>query len=335
MKTAIYIGRFQPFHLGHVRAIQRLQEQVDRVIVLVGSAFQPRTIKNPWTYDERQRMIEDAVFDGHFRHVEVRPLEDVPYNDSLWLSQVQKIISEFSVTHIGGFIKDESSYYLRMFPNLKFIDTGEQALVLDATDIRRLMFEGRSTKFFESVVPASTLIGIEELMAQHAFSTLKEEYEMIQKYKLAWAAAPYPPTFVTVDAVVVAAGHVLMVRRGAVPGRGSYALPGGFINQNEKLVDAAIRELREETNINIPDMVLRSRIAHSEVFDDPNRSLRGRTITHAFLIRLEDTKALPHVQGADDADEALWLPLESIRRNRARIYEDHFAIIQKMIGGSL
>jgi bifunctional NMN adenylyltransferase/nudix hydrolase len=82
---------------------------------------------------------------------------------------------------------------------------------------------------------------------------------MIEKYKESWKAAPFPPTFVTVDAVVVQSGHVLLVKRKAMPGAGLWALPGGFLNQEETLLDGAIRELKEETKIKVPVPVLKGK----------------------------------------------------------------------------
>ena len=162
------------------------------------------------------------------------------------------------------------------------------------------------------------------------FASLRQEYEFIRRYKDAWKAAPYAPTFVTVDAVVVQSGHVLMVERKARPGKGLLALPGGFVNPDEKLVDACLRELREETRLKVPLPVLKGSIKSLQVFDDPFRSERGRTITHACYLELQPNKELPKVKGGDDAKHAMWVPLADL--NPAHIYEDHYFIIKEMTG---
>jgi bifunctional NMN adenylyltransferase/nudix hydrolase len=114
-----------------------------------------------------------------------------------------------------------------------------------------------------------------------------------------------------------------------MPGKGLFAIPGGFINPGETLENAMIRELREETRIKIPEPVLRGSIIASEVFDDPNRSRRGRTITHAYLIHLKNEKKLPHIKGSDDADKAIWVPIDAL--DSSTLFEDHYRIIKKMI----
>lgn len=161
------------------------------------------------------------------------------------------------------------------------------------------------------------------------FHDIASEWQMIDDYKKSWEAAPYPPTFVTVDAVVTNAAHVLLVTRGAAPGRGLLALPGGFLDPGEKIKDAALRELKEETGIKVPVPVLRGSIVNSGVFDDPNRSARGRTITHAFHIKLDEPD-LPAVKGGSDAARARWVPLGNLRRDQ--LFEDHYDIIETLVG---
>ena len=116
-----------------------------------------------------------------------------------------------------------------------------------------------------------------------------------------------------------------------MPGRGLWALPGGFLNPKETLFDACIRELREETRLKVPEPVLRGSCHSQHTFDDPYRSARGRTITQAFYFQLKnDPKGLPKVKGGDDAAKAFWLPLAEL--DAKMMFEDHYAIITKMVG---
>ncbi len=134
----------------------------------------------------------------------------------------------------------------------------------------------------------------------------------------------------TVDALVVQKGHILLIERGDHPGKGLLALPGGFVDQEERLLDACLRELDEETQLNVPVSVLKGAIKQQRVFDDPHRSSRGRTITHAFYIVLPDEVELPTVCGSDDAKDAMWVPLAEL--DSSQLYEDHYFIIQAMLG---
>lgn len=332
----VFIGRFQPFHMGHKEVIDKALELAEKVIVLVGSSFQPRTIKNPFTFDERKIMIQRAV--GVGTQLIIAPLQDQRYNDQAWSSNVQKTVQDEVTKAFGwrdkpprggiiGHNKDDSSYYLQLFPQWELIDHAMNEEV-HATDMRELYFESH-IKYLGAIIPPEVYNFLEDFTKKAEFSALVKEQAFIKAYKKSWEAAPYKPTFVTVDAMVVQSGHVLLIRRNAEPGKGLWALPGGFVNQTERIEDAMIRELREETKLKVPAPVLRGSIKSTHVFDHPNRSLRGRTITHTSYIELVSGK-LPAVKGGDDAAEAKWVPLSHIREEE--MFEDHFSIIEHYLG---
>ena len=324
----VFIGRFQPFHNGHKAVIEAALEQAKEVVVVVGSSFAARNIRNPFTFQERKAMIK-AVFPSD--RVKVVPVSDYPYDDNKWINAIQKIVDE-TVPHakdVGliGHSKDSTSYYLEIFPRWKNHVEVPDVDGINATDIRNVMFkEGKPSEFVN--LPEPVLNKVWNFMKTPQFITLKTEYEMVKKYKEAWKAAPFPPTFMTVDAVVVQSGHILLVKRGDMPGKGLWALPGGFLNQDETMLDGAIRELKEETKIKVPVPVLKGSIKDSKTFDAPNRSSRGRTITQAFLIDL-GVGELPKVKGSDDAEKAFWVPFKDVKQEK--MFEDHFHIIDNFI----
>lgn len=337
-ESIVYIGRFQPPHLAHIQIIRKALERAKSVIVLVGSADKPRTIKNPFTWEERAHMIY-ASFPGMEGLIQIHPLKDKMYNDQAWARDVQDKVRRAtggsdSVALIGH-SKDESSYYLKMFPQWDLIDI-DDIEDIHATDVRNALFTSHHEGEFDLKIGRNLPSGIHDWLRAFMLTTeyeqLVREYEFINKYKEAWESAPYPPTFVTVDAVVIQSGHVLLVRRRAEPGKGLWAIPGGFVNQKERIEDAAIRELREETKLKVPAPVLKGSIKERKVFDHPDRSLRGRTITHAHLIELPPGE-LPKVKGGDDADKARWVPLSAFAQMESQMFEDHFAIIQDLVGG--
>jgi len=339
----VFVGRFQPYHLGHQAVIQRAQMLARKsVVILIGSATAPRNIKNPFTFEERKGMIKnDHEVSNALTPLSILPIDDYVYNDLQWIVDVQARVQEAIASSdpcniienptvaIIGLDKDTSTAYLKWFPQWKSVNIDQfgEGSRFDATAIRDLLFSNHDIRFIRGVVPSSTWDALTDL-GDSTWKQLQEEFNFIQTYKKAWEAAPYAPTFVTVDSVVFQDGHVLLVKRGASPGKGLWALPGGFINQNEKIFDAALRELREETKLKVPEPVLRGSLVGKEVFDAPDRSLRGRTITHAFAFKLASMGSLPPVKGSDDAVRAKWISLSDIKREE--LFEDHFAIITKM-----
>lgn len=335
--TLVYIGRFQPIHTAHIETIRRATHLARQVVIIVGSANQPRTYKNPFTSQERQCMIVDALRGVGDPHTAIRIEHniDTMYNDQAWTVRVQALVGKhtlgMSKTAIIGHDKDETTFYLNMFPQWERVDV-EMIEPLNATEIRDLYFRrDANLKFLDSVVPKSTLAFLTQFKQTDAYDQIIREREFIATYKKQFESLPYPPVFVTTDAVVIQSGHVLMIRRRSEPGKGLWALPGGFLNaQTDRSVrDACIRELREETGIKVPVPVLIGSIKDNKVFDAISRSTRGRTITHAFKIVLPDGD-LPRVKGQDDADKAKWIPIAEV--NSEQCYEDHWDIIQHFVG---
>jgi ADP-ribose pyrophosphatase YjhB (NUDIX family) len=107
------------------------------------------------------------------------------------------------------------------------------------------------------------------------FAPLAEEFDFLGRERARWEAAPYPPVFVTTDAVLVHSGHLLLVRRGHHPGKDLWALPGGFVDQEETIYESCLRELREETGLEIPAPALRAALERQRVFNAPHRSQRA------------------------------------------------------------
>ena len=337
--TLVLIGRFQPFHNAHLEIVKRATALTNQLIIITGSAAQPRTYKNPFTSREREQMIRDATRNLSLS-ITVAANTDTIYNDQAWAVRVQKIVSDavYSAKGPGNFKigiighkKDESSFYLDMFPQWTFVDV-EQIEPLGATDIRDLYFKRDvNMNFIKAVVPPTTFEFLQRFKMMPDYEQVIREREFISAYKQQYASLPYPPIFVTADAVVIQSGHVLMIKRRSEPGKGLWALPGGFVNANtdKSVEDAAIRELREETGIKVPAPVLRGSIVRGRVFDAVNRSARGRTITHAFHIQLMDGE-LPRVKGQDDAEKARWVPIADVHSEEC--FEDHYEIIQHFLG---
>ncbi|HET8688417.1 MAG TPA: bifunctional nicotinamide-nucleotide adenylyltransferase/Nudix hydroxylase [Methanosarcina sp.] len=344
--TVVFIGRLQPLHNGHVSILrQAVYSANKRVIVLIGSVNGPRTFKNPFTFEQRKNLVCSIMDFGFFGHpiieYSVNPIRDVRYNDNVWIESVQETVNSLSSNGesvaIIGYKKDRSSKYLEWFPQWDFIGVEEdkEAAMIDATTVRNILFEGLNPDFVKGVLPNASFNFLKEFMQTPEYNRIRDEYNVVKAYRKSWESAPYAPTFICTDAVVICAGHVLMIERGAHPGKGQWALPGGFLDPNEKIRDCAIRELIEETQIDIPRRVLEGSIVRNEYFDHPGRSLRGRTVTHAFRldVQLDPKGKLPKVKGGDDAAKAKWIPLGDL--NEDLIYEDHYSIIQTMIGGAL
>ena len=118
---------------------------------------------------------------------------------------------------------------------------------------------------------------------------------------------PYPRPSLTVDIALVtrdAAPWVLLIQRKADPFRGKWALPGGFVDENERLVDAARRELKEETGVEQADL------EQLHTFGDPGRDPRGWTVSVVYLALVSPDQLNP--TAGDDAAAVGWYPLAEL-----------------------
>ena len=334
--TLVYIGRFQPVHNAHVDIIRRAAAMAKQVVIVIGSAYQPRTYKNPFTADERAKMLRYAVTNNVTARVHIEYNRDSMYNDQSWATRIQELVGKHTArgekVGIIGHTKDESSFYLKMFPQWEHEEV-ELIEPLHATDIRDLYFrEDAHLKYLNAVIPRTVFEFLETFKESDAFKQVIREREFVATYKKQFEGLAYPPVFVTADAAVICSGHILMIKRRAEPGKGLWAVPGGFLNAStdKSMQDAMIRELREETGIKVPAPVLVGSIQGNRVFDAIERSARGRTITHAFKIVLPDGE-LPKVKGQDDAEKARWVPIAEVQSEDC--FEDHYDIIQWAVGG--
>ena len=338
-KTAVFIGRFQPLHKAHESIIHDALKVAEEVIVVVGSSYAAPTLRNPFTFEQRREMIK-CVFP--IDAVRVVPVMDYPYNDKKWINAVKNAVMtarsytpDPMTTVLVGHSKDESSYYLNLFPSWDSIDFGvpEQGM-LNATDIRERLYKAREGTTLPMCSSCTVSVLRHILWHQDGggrrteqYQTLLDEYDFAEKYQADFGVNHYgkKPIHTTVDAVVTQADKVLLIKRKNIPGRGLWALPGGFLEPGETIMEGTLRELREETVLKLPEPVLMGSLKDRHVFDAPHRSTRGRIISHGAYFELNRDKPLPKVKGADDAWKAEWVDIERI--DPRKMFEDHYGIL--------
>lgn len=369
-KVHVYIGRFQIPHIGHEATIKNALQKADRLVLLVGSSELARDPKNPFTFEERfkvldsicERIAKEEWSKGRHVKYNIKPIHDYVYSNPKWLKEVQAQVlactTSTNITLTGCHKdKDQSTFYLNFFPQWKqdFINEVNHLVVshyvtsndgaetlpipkeaaINSTDVRNEYFTKGTVSSRTICEETAEFLEKFKKTKPEVFDTLCKEHKFVLDYRADMnAKLPYQSIpFFTGDALVVCAGHVLLVKRRTFPGKGLWALPGGFFDKDKDLtqVDTAIRELQEETKIKVPEKVLRGSIVKVDEFGDFNRSLRWRIITKCIHIKLEDT-VLPKVKGSDDAEKAMWVPFSEIMKNRDHFFEDHFSIVDCFLG---
>jgi bifunctional NMN adenylyltransferase/nudix hydrolase len=313
----VFIGRFQPLHMGHRWVILRALELAEFVVIVIGSANAARRPDLlPFTETERAHMIWDAV-PGAIRHrVHFVYAEDSDFNTSEWTERVYRLVKEKvkalalhrhdsdstfpkeipdSRISLIGHAKDKSSYYLRLFPQWSTIDVISHKLI-NATDIRLAYFskdplvvEAMFEKAIsEELLHTTTVNWLRNFQKTPTYAYLVAEQSKAVAAREVWEKESFPGSRNTIagDAMIHQNGYVLLIKRGEHPFEGLWALPGGHLNTDETVLDCALREGYEETKIKVPRTVFERSLVTQDYFDAPRRDPRGRYISHVFLFDL-------------------------------------------------
>lgn len=134
-----FVGRFQPFHRGHIRVVEHCADEVDSVVIGIGSAERSHTVKNPFTAGERAEMIYRAVADMAIRAY-VTPVTDIESN-AKWVAHVVEFCPPFDVVYTNNPLVDrlfgEADHEVRALP---FFDRESYR----GTEIRRRIIAGEA-----------------------------------------------------------------------------------------------------------------------------------------------------------------------------------------------
>lgn len=158
MATGLFVGRFQPFHKGHLATVRFALGKVDQLVIVVGSAQKSHEPRNPFTAGERIRMIKESLDSDKIDagRILIIPVPDVDVH-SLWTRQVDMLVPKYDVV----FANDP--FTLMLFRE-RGVKTVEAPLVerseMQATEVRRKMATGEK---WESLVPAPVARIIKEI----------------------------------------------------------------------------------------------------------------------------------------------------------------------------
>ena len=125
-----------------------------------------------------------------------------------------------------------------------------------------------------------------------------------------------------IDQVCTSEEYILLVLRKNPPYQGCWALPGGFVENNETLEQAALRELKEETDCDLESLDLVT------IADKVDRDPRGRTISGVFMT-YEEGETLPKIKAGDDASDCYWVKVSEL--NELNLAFDHKELIEEWL----
>lgn len=295
MKTGLFIGRFQPFHNGHAAVIAQMLNEVDKIIIGIGTPQLHHTFHNPLTIGERKDMIrwefKNAIDDGRITCV---PIADI-YDAENWVNHVESLVSEFQVVYTNNNIV-ENLFKDKGYEVKNITDTPD----ISSTRIRDMMIKRKSD--WVDYVPLK--IGF-FLVKMKISTRLRDIY------------AKYLRPAVTCDTIIKHKDGIVFIKRKNEPFKNFWALPGGFMEAGkENAEECAIREVREETSLKITNPKLFG------VYSAINRDPRGVTISIVFTAK----KYLGTLCARDDAkDIKVFKKIpKKLAFDHRKILEDYF-----------
>ena len=161
MTTGLYIGRFQPFHLGHLEAVKHILGKVDELVIVVGSAHDSHTIDNPFTAGERITMIRLALKEAKIdaKRYTILPLPDAEFH-KVWvshlLSQTPSFDLVFTNEPLTGRLLKEAGMRVEKIP---MFNRG----AFTATEVRKRIIDGKN---WEELLPKSVAAYIKQIKGE-------------------------------------------------------------------------------------------------------------------------------------------------------------------------
>ena len=244
---AVYIGRFQPFHNGHAQVVEHALTIAKKVIVILGSAQESLTAKNPFTVFERTKFITET-FKDHVDRITVLSMEDKPTNEE-WASSVKDLVrneigsEERYTVGLTGFLKDDTEEYLKLFPEYS-IELVEDSNFSDlsATKVRTAFFNdpfSHNDYLLSNMLPYPVYFRLRSYLLYNSL-----DYKIISSLMNGLKIGTC--IFSTDENL----NPLVITRRNSDT---QFAMIGGKADLGENVRDAAIREFFEETGIQLDD----------------------------------------------------------------------------------
>ncbi|MBP2172216.1 nicotinamide-nucleotide adenylyltransferase [Methanococcus voltae] len=166
-KRALIIGRWQPFHNGHYEIIKKISNEVDELIIGIGSSQRSHSLKDPFTAGERMMMISKSLENLNIRYYTI-PISDIDFN-SIWVSCVEALTPPFNQVYTGNSLVRElftEKGYVVKKPEL--YNRAEYS----GTKIRQKMLNNQN---WEHLVPKSVVDVIKEIDGVGRIKRLNEK----------------------------------------------------------------------------------------------------------------------------------------------------------------
>lgn len=349
------IMRGQVLTNGHCNLILNAIKEGEETLIILGTHNSPRTIKNPFTCEEREKMIRrwlrTMTMDDTVKFAYLEDFQD----DEDWILELGKIV--FKNTPDNYVREEDRALFTSSKDNdgelrnswakglVKVVNvlpiTSNTSKTINATDARNYLFsqlpdykskcKALQKLHNDGIINITVSSSLLEWFIDNDYGKdLYDEYQECINYEERYGKGS---AHLTSDALVVVRKEhktefgtlhypeYMLIKRGGKVGKNLLAISGGFVDNDETFEDAAIRELEEETGLKLS----KDKITHRIVADSPNRDPRARivSIVHVFDVTEHELK---NVKAGDDASEIVFKTFENIKKSE--LFSDHYDTIK-------
>ena len=324
------LGRFQFFHKGHERLIVEAAAKCDILLILIGSSQEFGTAKNPMSLMQRSHTICECLVSNGIDDVLLIPVADVLYDDQAWLDNVLDSIAVWDIelpeqTPLYCFDRGGDHQERQMMePYFKTHCLGDDHCGTSSTEVRHKYYYPLLSADWRLGLPKYSWEYIETLDLSPAKEEAYEQHKEDWKWNPAKEFAPFPlPNFDCVDMIVRDhLGDILTIVRGEYPGKGKLAMPGGAVDLGETFLQAAVRELKEETG-------LTAKVEDVKFLDLFSAGLRGgNRNTFVYYVDFESCEGILSPQEGE-VQSLQWSKVPEIGEHGW--FSDHAHIINKVL----
>ncbi len=147
-KTAVFLWRFQPFHIGHMSIVEKIfQNDFEKLLLIIGSSDKSWTDENPWTLQEREQIIRASIPIELQEKIDILWLEDVP-DDDVWCENLKQLFSEEVILFTGNqWVRDICERHKITTDWIESYD-----IDISATKIREMIKQGEDVSQFSVLI---------------------------------------------------------------------------------------------------------------------------------------------------------------------------------------
>ena len=163
MKLGLFIGRFQPFHFGHLQDIKNALKEVDELIIGIGSSNEENTKENPFTVKERIEMIDLVLPNNNISSYTVYPIQDF-HDDKKWVENIESLVPKFDIVYTGN------NWTERCFKGKYKVKKVDMLDGISSTIIRNRILKNKN---WEELVPKEVVEYIKEIKGVGRINEIK------------------------------------------------------------------------------------------------------------------------------------------------------------------